>query len=248
MKVLIACEFSGIVRDAFIEKGHDAISCDLLPTEREGPHIQDNVLDHLNENWDLMVAHPPCTYLSIVGNKHMKNNVEREIKRQDAFNFFMQLINADIPRICVENPVGYINTHYRKPDQIIHPYYFGEQVQKRTCLWLKNLPLLKYNKPLNKPEPLYICQGERCKGKKINWVEGIKGVNDRSKERSKSFVSIANAMVKQWGDLPIIDKEYYVSPGEKNLIKEGLCFVDNQIYPENQTTIKNGKRYYTPLW
>lgn len=197
MKVLVACEFSGIVRDAFIKRGHDAWSCDLLPTEKPGPHIKGDVIKILDEGWDLMIAHPPCTYLSVVGNRW--NSPEREKKRDDAFGFFMALMNAPIHMICIENPVGYINTHYKKPDQIIHPYYFGDPVQKRTCLWLKNLPLLKYNKSLNKPEPLYICQGEKCKGKKINWVEGIKGVKDRSKERSRTFTGIAQAMAEQWG-------------------------------------------------
>lgn len=200
MRVLIACEFSGIVRDAFAERGHDAWSCDLLPTERLGNHIQGDVLEILNDDWDLMIAHPPCTYLSYAGNRHW-NKLGRAQKRKCAMKFFMVLINASVAKICLENPVGLPNSKYRKSDQIIHPYYFGESVQKRTCLWLKNLPLLEYSKTIiEKPKPLYLCKGKKCKGKAINWVEGIKGSGEsRSKARSKTFLGIANAMVEQWG-------------------------------------------------
>lgn len=201
MKILIACEFSGIVREAFAKRGHNAWSCDLLPTELPlGHHLQLNVLDILDGNdWDLMIAHPPCTYLSYAGIKHW-NKRGRLKKRKEAMIFFMALYNAPIKRICIENPVGYPNTIFRKPDQIIHPYYFGEPIQKRTCLWLKNLPLLDYSKTIiTKPEPLYICKGKKCFGKKIHWTEGIKGVKNRSMERSRSFQGIADAMAEQWG-------------------------------------------------
>ena len=199
MKVLIACEFSGIVRDAFKAKGHNAVLCDILPTEREGKHIQDDVLKHLNEGWDLMIAHPPCTYLSYAGIRHW-NQEGREQKRIDAMQFFLQLFYAPIDKICVENPVGYPNTVFRKPTQIIHPYYFGEPFQKRTCLWLKNLPCLEYDKTiLKKSEPMYICQGQKGKGKRINFVEGIRGVKNRAHERSRTFRGIADAMAEQWG-------------------------------------------------
>jgi hypothetical protein len=198
MRVLIACEFSGIVRDAFIAKGHDAVSCDLLPSERPGPHIQDDVLKHLDGGWDLMVAFPPCTYLSYVGVRHW-NNPGRKEKRDDAMRFFMCLVNAPIEKIVIENPLGLPTKEYRKYDQIIHPYYFGEPFQKRTCLWLKNLPVLSSTNILPKPEPMYICKGPKSKGKKIHWVEGIRGVKERSKERSKTFQGIADAMAEQWG-------------------------------------------------
>ena len=198
MKVLAACEFSGIVRDAFIAKGHDAVSCDLLPTEKPGPHHQGDVLDILGDGWDMMIAHPPCTYLSYVGNRHW-NKPGRAEKRDRAYRFFMTLINAPVNRICVENPVGLPNTKYRKPDQIIHPYYFGEPVQKRTCLWLKDLPCLEYQDTIiEKPKPLYYCKGPKSKGKAINWVEGIKGQKGRSKARSRTFQGIAEAMAEQW--------------------------------------------------
>ena len=198
MMVLVACEFSGIVREAFAKRGHDAWSCDLLPTEIPGQHLQGDIMQHLNSNWDLMIAHPPCTYLSYVSIKHW-NRPGRAEARTEAMDFFMALINAPINKICVENPVGYPNTVYRKPDQIIHPYYFGEPYQKRTCLWLKNLPKLNYEKTIiPKPPPLYICKGKKSFGKAINWVEGISGVKERAKARSKTFQGIADAMATQW--------------------------------------------------
>ena len=197
MKVLVACEYSGIVRDAFTKRGHDAMSCDLLPTESPGPHYQGDVRDILDDGFDLMIAHPPCTYLSYVATRHW-NKPGRAALREEALAFFMLFINAPIDKICVENPVGYPNTIYRKPDQIIHPYYFGEPFQKRTCLWLKNLPLLVWDKSKAiKPPPMYICQGKKSKGKRINWCEGLKSKS--SKERSRTFQGIADAMAEQWG-------------------------------------------------
>ena len=206
MKVLVACEFSGIVRDAFIAKGHDAMSCDLLPSEKPGLHYQGSISDMLHYQWDMMIAFPPCTYLSCVGNRWMSD--DRRIKQKAAFNFFMLFVNADIPKICIENPMGYVNTHYRKPDQTIHPFHFGDNDKKRTCLWLKGLPKLTWNKTgkfedsRKEPEPLYICQGVKCKGKKMYFTEGIKGCGskeNRQKERSRTFQGIANAMADQWG-------------------------------------------------
>jgi len=200
LRVLVACEFSGIVRDAFIARGHDAMSCDLLPTEREGLHHQGDVMDIINDGWDLMIAHPPCTYLSYAATRSW-NNPGREAKRLEALDFFMQLINANVKRICVENPVGYPNTVYRKPDQIIHPYYFGDPFMKRTCLWLKNLPLLQWDKSVTKPEPVYIQVGGRNDGKKIHFTEALAPTKDRWKERSRTFQGIADAMAEQWGVL-----------------------------------------------
>jgi hypothetical protein len=149
--------------------------------------------------WDLMIAHPPCTYLSYAATR-VWNKPGRAEKREEALVFLKQLYNAPIHKICVENPVGYQNTVWKKPTQIIHPYYFGEPYQKRTCLWLKNLPPLKYEDTIiPKPEPMYICQGPKSKGKRIHWSEGMRGVKDRAKARSKTFKSIANAMAEQWG-------------------------------------------------
>lgn len=201
MRILIACEFSGIVREAFENKGHVAYSCDILPTESPGRHFEGDVLTVLDYDWDLIIAHPPCTYLSVVANR-VWNKPGRAELREDAARFFMAMVNAPAPKICVENPVGCMNTRYRKPDQIIHPYYFGEDAQKRTCLWLKGLPKLEHPSPrtLKKPEALYISQGLKTKGKPIGWCEGMRGVKNRAKARSKTFQSIANAMAEQWGN------------------------------------------------
>lgn len=203
MKILIACEESQTVCKAFRKLGHEAYSCDVLSCSGGHPewHIQDDVLKHLNDGWDMMIAHPPCTYLSYVGIRHW-NKPGREEKREEAMSFFMQLVNAPIKKICVENPLGYTSKAYRKPDQMVHPYFWGEPFQKRTCLWLKNLPLLTYDKEKAiKPEPLYILKGKKGAGKKIHWVEGIAGLSkeERQRARSKTFQSIADAMAQQWG-------------------------------------------------
>lgn len=164
-KVLIACEYSGIVRDAFAALGHYAVSCDLLPSETPGNHYQGNVLDIINDSWDLMIAHPPCTYLSYAS-MAVWSVPGRTMKRIKAAEFFMNLYEADIDRICVENPRGIMSQIFRRPDMEIHPYYFGDAQMKRTDLWLKNLPLLEYQKHPNlfsqeitatkKPEPIQV--------------------------------------------------------------------------------------------
>ena len=217
MRILVACEFSGVIRQAFAANGHDAWSCDLLPSETPGNHIQGDVLAVLNDNWDLMIAHPPCTYLSHAANR-VWNALGRAEKRHEAFEFFMNLVNAPIEKICIENPVGYPNSAYRKPDQVLHPYYFGERQLKRTCLWLKNLPPLWHWKEddlfgkrtmTDYPEPLYIHERKPSKNytggevKKRYFTDAKKIVNgnkvDAAHERSRSFVSIARAMAEQWG-------------------------------------------------
>lgn len=178
---------------------------------------EDGKLHFVPGKWDMIIAFPPCTYLTSAGTRHysLKMNPEWKVKqriakRDEAEKFFMAFVNADCDRIAIENPVGHMNTAWRKPDQIIHPYYFAESendsanyVQKRTCLWLKGLkPLIKSNE-LEKPKPMYICQGEKCKGKAIGWCEGIKnttgGQSGRAKARSKTFPGIAKAMADQWG-------------------------------------------------
>lgn len=235
MKVLIACEESQRVCTAFRELGHEAYSCDIIECSGGRPewHIQDDALKYINGRckfktcdgtvhtitgkWDLLIAHPPCTYLTTCGNKSysLKFNsaeqvIERYHKRDDAMRFFMAFINADCDKIAVENPQGYMNTLYRRPDCIVHPYYFAENAkdaenyhQKRTCLWLKNLPILQRKNNLPVPPPLYICQGEKSKGKRIGWCEGMKniigGEAERAKARSKTFPGIARAMAEQWG-------------------------------------------------
>ena len=181
MKVLVACEFSGIVRDAFAAKGHDAVSCDLLPTERLGQHIQDDVLNHLNEGWDLMIAHPPCTHLAVSGARWFKyKGTNQEI----SLRFVQDLLMAKIQCICIENPVSIISTRIRKPDQIIQPWQFGHGETKSTCLWLKNLPLLQSTN---------IVEGRE------NRIHRMSPGPNRGKDRSRTFQGIANAMAEQWG-------------------------------------------------
>jgi len=207
MKVLIACEFSGIVREAFKKHGHNAWSCDLLSSEILGQHIQGDVLKILNNGWDLMIAHPPCTYLTYAGVAHW-NKPGRAEKRKQAMEFFMYLMNAPIPKICIENPVGYPSKVFRKPDQIIQPYYFGDRLLKRTCLWLKGLPPLIWAKEdelfwkktaTDYPEPEYYQKTGKQKGRKRYYIDAMKGGKDRAKNRSRFFPGIANAMAEQWG-------------------------------------------------
>ena len=221
MRILIACEFSGVVREAFAAKGHDVWSCDLLPTEQSGQHIQGDVLEVINDGWDMMIAHPPCTYLTNAGVAHFnvrkygQKAIDRWYKRIESFEFFMNLVNAPIEKIAIENPVGFPNSAYRKPDQIIHPYYFGERQMKRTCLWLKNLPNLWYwlepdlfgeRTASEKPEPVFVHERQPSKyykggEKKARYfVDAVAGYsNNHGHERSKSFSSIAEAMADQWG-------------------------------------------------
>jgi site-specific DNA-cytosine methylase len=197
MKILVACEFSGRVREAFAAAGHDAWSCDILPTEVAGNHIQGDVFEVINQGWDMMIAHPPCTYLSSVGNRHLKQPGRIE-KRQEAYEFVMRLWAAPIERVAIENPVGYLNTAWRKPDQIIEPYYFGDPVKKAPCLWLRGLPRLRWDKlTAAYPEPVFYSTGEKTKGKAIHWCEAVKS-KDPS-ERARTFPGIAEAMAKQWG-------------------------------------------------
>lgn len=212
-RILIACEYSGIVRETFSkENNFDVWSADILDTEIESnKHYKGNVLDILNEKWDCLIAFPPCTYLSAAGlylcnkDKYFDKAVKRKEKRKDAVDFFLKLYNAPIKHICIENPVGYISTNILKHSQIIHPYYFGEPHLKRTCLWLKNLPKLLHIKEndlfykkthCNKPNPLYI---EKKTGKKRYFTDAFfsNKLKDQ-KERSRTFTSIANAMFNQW--------------------------------------------------
>jgi hypothetical protein len=180
MKVLVACEFSGIVRDAFIARGHDAISCDLLPTERPGPHIQGDVLEHLNDGWDLMIAHPPCTHLAVSGARWFSGKVHEQ---EEALEFVRVLLHASITRIAVENPISVIFSLIRKPDQIIQPWMFGHGETKATCLWLKGLPKLV---------PTNIVEG------RVGRVHYESPGPDRWKNRSRTFQGIADAMAAQW--------------------------------------------------
>jgi len=204
MKVLIACEFSGAVRDAFIKAGHEAMSCDLLPTEAPGPHYQGSVLDIINDGWDLMIAHPPCTYLTLTGNKWFKPEFAdrfptRHQDRQDAIDFFMVLANAPIPKIAIENPIGVMSSRYKKPNQIIQPWQYGFPTTKATCLWLKGLPNLVPTNVVSKGEVVISKSGNRMsrwyyETSKLPLKGGV-----RAKARSVTFQGIADAMADQWG-------------------------------------------------
>jgi len=181
VRVLVACEFSGVVRDAFLRRGHDAVSCDLLPTESPGPHIQGDVLDHLGDGWDMMIAHPPCTHLAVSGARWFK---DKRSEQGEGIRFFMALSEASVPRICVENPVGIMSARYRKPDQIIQPWQFGHGETKATCLWLKGLPKLT---------PTNVVSGREAR------VHHLPPSADRWKLRSRTCQGIADAMAEQWG-------------------------------------------------
>jgi hypothetical protein len=205
MRVLIACEFSGIVREAFKAKGHDAWSCDLLPTEILGQHIQGDVLEILNDEWDMMIAHPPCTYLTVTANKWLKDQPERKSgalvggarrkARQEAIDFFIKLYNCNIPRIAIENPVGCMSTELRKPDQIIQPFWFGHKESKKTCLWLKNLPLLTPTNIVEEEPRMMLKSGKTMP----EWYARPKLGQDRQDLRNRTFTGIADAMAEQWG-------------------------------------------------
>lgn len=196
MKILIACEFSGIVREAFTKLGHDVVSCDLLPTEKKGRHYQGPVEDIIHDNWDMMIAHPPCTYLTVTANRCFLNNPERWQKRVDAMNFVYMLMNAPIEKICIENPKGVISSYIRKPDQCIHPYQFGHPVSKMTGLWLKNLPLLK---PTKIVEAEWIIPPSGKRMSKIHAQHPSTNNEENRKIRSRTYQGIADAMAYQWG-------------------------------------------------
>jgi len=194
MKVLIACEFSGTVRDAFIAKGHEAVSCDLLPTEKPGPHIQGDAIDaaYMAGPWDLMIAHPPCTHLAVSGAAWFHRKQKEQAK---ALDFVRKLLDAPIAMIALENPVSVISTKIRKPDQIIQPWMFGHMEQKTTCLWLKGLPKLT---PTNdvKNEMLALPKNQR---ERLHYLPPSL---DRWKLRSMTYPGIAGAMADQWGVMP----------------------------------------------
>lgn len=194
----MACEFSGTVRDAFAKLGHDAWSCDLLQTELPGNHYQGNVLDIINDGWDLMIAHPPCTYLSVSGMHWTTRGIRDPKLTEDALNFVNKLLNANIEKIALENPVSIISTKIRKPDQVIQPYEYGHDASKKTCLWLKNLPKLKATKII---EPKIIGNKKIYGNQTQSGQNKLAPSKDRWKIRSKTYQGIANAMADQWGNL-----------------------------------------------
>ncbi len=193
MKVLIACEFSGTVRDAFIAKGHEVISCDLLPAEKPGPHYQGDVRDILPDGFDLMIAHPPCTYLAVSG-LHWNGKIPgRAQLTEHALDFIKLLMDAPIPMIAIENPVGIISTRIRKPDQIIQPWWFGDDASKKTCLWLKGLP------PLIETNRLPGDAKTRRANQTPSGQNKLGPSADRWKLRSVTYPGVAAAMADQWG-------------------------------------------------
>lgn len=203
MRVLVACEFSGIVSSAFAAIGHYAVSCDLLDGESAGwihnrrygdmpKHYKGDVKDIINDGWDLMIAHPPCTYLAVSG-LHWNKRIEgRAEKTEEALRFVQMLMDAPIPRICIENPVSCISTRIRKPDQIIQPWQFGHDASKKTCLWLKNLPKL---------EPTNIIVKDRYANQTPSGQNKLGPSPTRAMERSRTYEGIAEAMANQWGNL-----------------------------------------------
>ena len=197
MRVLVACESSGTVRDAFIRAGHYAASCDLLPSESPlGDHFQCNVLDILDHDWDLLIAHPPCTYLSVSGMHWTTRGLRDSKLTEDALDFARTLMDAPIEKIAIENPVSVISSRIRKPDQIIQPYQFGHDASKKTCLWLKNLPLLK---PTQYVEPRMVNGKPRWSNQTDSGQNRLPPSKDRWKIRSQTYEGIANAMAAQWG-------------------------------------------------
>lgn len=195
MHVLVACEFSGTVRDAFAKRGHDAWSCDLLPAETPGNHIQGDVLDVLGDGWDLMIAHPPCTYLCSSGLHWNKRVPGRQALTEAALEFVRTLMNAPVPHIAIENPVGCIGTRIRKADQTIQPWQFGHDASKATCLWLKGLPRLVPTKLI---EPRIVNGRTRWANQTDSGQNRLAPSPDRWKERSKTYQGIAEAMAEQW--------------------------------------------------
>ena len=199
VRVLIACEFSGIVRDAFRAKGHDAWSCDLLPTETPGPHIQGDVLEILQDGWDLMIAHPPCTYLCAGGHNWLNRRPEWKPMREEALEFVGKLLEAPVERIALENPIGVINSRIRKPDQIIRPWMFGHPYKKDICLWLKGLPKLI---PTCVPDGWMFGGNKFPEGRKtFDFWSSDRYTASGGSKKSITFQGVANAMASQWGNL-----------------------------------------------
>ena len=194
MRVLVACEFSGIVREAFRAKGHEAWSCDLLPTEIPGPHIQGDVLEILNNDWDLMIAFPDCTHLCVSGARWWKEK-QKDGRQKQAIDFFIKIALVPISKIAIENPPGILTKVFRPPDQYIQPFWFGDEAQKKTGLWLKNLPKLVPTNIVNRGK-IWIPKNGRKRG--AAWTMCLPPSPDRWKIRSRTFQGIANAMADQW--------------------------------------------------
>lgn len=204
MKVLIACEYSGAVRDEFIKLGHDAMSCDLLPTDVPGPHYKGDVFDIINDGWDLMIAFPPCTHLALSGSQWFEEK-RKDGRQQEALDFVKALMLAPIDKIAIENPMGVIPTYIRPYDQVIQPYEFGDSFQKSTCLWLKNLPKLTPTNIVEKGKFVEFISKKGIKKKQPMWYyEALSKGKDRWKIRSQTFPGIAKAMANQWSKPGVI--------------------------------------------
>ena len=210
LKILIACEFSGAIRNEFRKLGHDAYSCDIVPSEDNSPyHYQCDVRNVINAyEWDLMIAHPPCTYLTLAGNRWFKPEYKdryptRQQDRADAVEFFLTLINSNIPHIAVENPIGIMSSQYRKPDQIIQPWQFGDPFQKSTCLWLKDLPLLRHTNVVDKGEFVQWTDKNGKVKRQPKWYYDAlssSSSKERQKIRNTTFPGIAKAIAEQYSD------------------------------------------------
>jgi hypothetical protein len=203
MKVLVACEHSGSVRDELLALGHEAISCDILPTDTPGPHYQGDVRDILGQPWDMVIAFPPCTHLAVSGAKHFAQK-RADGRQQEGIDFFMLFTQIDCPRVAIENPVGIMSSIYRKPDQIIQPYQFGNPYTKTTCLWLKGLPLLRPTMIVDKGER-HITKGGKSLPKWYNDALSLPPAQ-RAIVRNKTFPGIAKAMATQWGETSVQEK------------------------------------------
>jgi site-specific DNA-cytosine methylase len=192
MKVLIGCEYSGVVRDEFIRQGHNAVSVDIIDTDKPGPHIISDILAVLDQDWDLIIAFPPCTHLAGSGARWFK---DKQKEQEEALSFVRKIMEAPCDKICIENPVGVISTKIRKPDQIVQPWMFGDPYEKRTCLWLKGLPKLEATNTVQ-PEERHVTKSGRSLP---TWYNIPPSVKDRGKIRSKTFLGLAKAMAEQWG-------------------------------------------------
>lgn len=203
MRVLVACEFSGIVRDAFIARGHDAISCDLLDSERPGPHVKGDVLELIaREHFDALIAFPPCTYLCRSGQQWNHVRPGRTAKTNEALDFVRALWAADIKKKSIENPVGLLSTRFSRPTQIIQPYDFGDDASKTTCLWLDNLPPLKPTEYCPPRKTLYKGRVvERWSNQLPSGASNVSPSDDRWRERSRTYPGLAAAMAAQWSDI-----------------------------------------------
>ena len=195
MKVLIACEYSAIVRGAFMRKGHNAWSCDTEETDVPGQHIKGDVMEIINDGWDLVIAHPPCTFLAKAGLHKLINDPERQENQRKAIEFVKAIYNCNAPYVAIENPIGALTESWQRPTQIVYPWYWGEPYGKDICLWLKNLPTLKYNYNIKKPEKLKSVS---------NHVNSRMTQAQKSKIKSRFFHSVAEAMADQWSNLPSI--------------------------------------------